>query len=334
MIFDNILFHNVEEMEHTEKGCLLRRVCEQTRNAISDGVMNNCFSTGVELRFKMPKGSVDLILRSDMVAESATVHIFFGSFQGGWEYSSKNISDVNTLVHIEYPQNMEKLQQISKENNLPFAPEVVRVIMPYTPCYYVGVSGETEPPARDELPPRTYLAYGSSITHGSLGLIQPNSYPFRIAQRLHTDYINMGFAGCALMEEKMAEYLVSRKDWDFASVEMGINAVGEKRRLSLFEFEKRVDCFTRILAEDSRPVFATSIFGFNGEETEQELAGKMRTIVSKYASERLIFTDGLTLLNDAALISADGTHPSCRGIEQIADNWGEIMQKHLRRKED
>ena len=43
MIFDNILFHNVEEMEHTEKGYLLRRVCEKTRNAISDGVMNNCF---------------------------------------------------------------------------------------------------------------------------------------------------------------------------------------------------------------------------------------------------------------------------------------------------
>ena len=53
MIFDNILFHNVEEMEHTGKGYLLRRVCHEARNKISEGVQDNCFSTGVELRFKM-----------------------------------------------------------------------------------------------------------------------------------------------------------------------------------------------------------------------------------------------------------------------------------------
>ena len=67
--------------------------------------------------------------------------------------------------------------------------------------------------------------------------------------KLKTDYINMGFAGCALMEEEMAEYLVSRKDWDFASVEMGINAVGTVKDHGLFEFEKRIDRFTQILSE-------------------------------------------------------------------------------------
>ena len=327
MIFDNILFHNVEEMEHTGKGYLLRRVCHEARNKISEGVQDNCFSTGVELRFKMINGSADIILRSDMVAESSTVHIFFGSFQGGWEYSSKNISDVNTRIHIEYPETIKKLQQITDENQLPFNPLIVRVIMPYTPCYYVEISGEVEPPEENDLPKKTYLAYGSSITHGSLGLIQPNSYPFRIAQKLKTDYINMGFAGCAFMEEEMAHYLVSRKDWDFASVEMGINAIEEVREHGLSEFEKKIDRFTQILSEDSRPVFATSIFRFNGEN--QELAEQMRSVVQKYSTKRLIFADGLDLLNEAALISADCTHPSIGGIEQIADTWGGIMQKYL-----
>ena len=142
-------------------------------------------------------------------------------------------------------------------------------------------------------------------------------------------YLNLVFAGCALMEEEMAEYLISRKDWDFASVEMGINAVGEKRRLELAEFERRIDRFTQILAADPRPVFATSIFVFNGEDAEQELAEKMRRIVRRYAAERLIFTDGLQLLGDPTLISADCTHPSVRGIEQIAVRWGHIMQETL-----
>ena len=50
MIFDQILFHNVEELEETEKGYLLRRVCKKVRDGISDGVQNNRFATGVELR--------------------------------------------------------------------------------------------------------------------------------------------------------------------------------------------------------------------------------------------------------------------------------------------
>lgn len=82
MIFDQILFHNVEELEETEKGYLLRRVCKKVRDGISDGVQNNRFATGVELRFRMTDGAVDLTLSSELVAESATVHIFFRIFSG------------------------------------------------------------------------------------------------------------------------------------------------------------------------------------------------------------------------------------------------------------
>ena len=137
MIFDQILFHNVEELEETEKGYLLRRVCKKVRDGISDGVQNNRFATGVELRFRMTDGAVDLTLSSELVAESATVHIFFGSFQGGGEYSSKNVGPGNTTIHIEYPTGMEKLRQLAEEYHLPYDPEVVRVVMAYTPCYYV-----------------------------------------------------------------------------------------------------------------------------------------------------------------------------------------------------
>lgn len=328
MIFDNILFHNVEELEPTEKGYLLRRVGKSVREEISEGVKENRFSTGIELRFVMKDGSADLTLCAEMVAENAAIHIFFGSFQGGWEYSSKNINGTDTTIHIEYPKNMELLKQITNAHKLPFQPEVVRIVMPYVPCYYVKIDGNVEPPKAEELPERTYLAYGSSITHGSLGLIQPNSYAFRIAQDLGTDYINMGFAGQALMEERMAKYLVERKDWDFASVEMGINALGKVKQEGLAAFEKNIDIFTRILAEDPRPVFATSIFWFNG--ADQELAEQMREIVRKYASERLIFIDGLELLDDPTMISADCVHPSARGIEQIANRWSCFMKTYFK----
>lgn len=55
----------------------------------------------------------------------------------------------------------------------------------------------------------------------------------------------------------------------------------------------------------------------------------MRQIVRRYAAERLIFTDGLQLLDDETLISADGTHPDARGQEQIAARWSRIMAETL-----
>lgn len=328
MEFDNILFHNVEELEKTEKGYLPRRIRKDIREQISTGVQENIYATGVELRFTMPKGSVDIVLRADMVPESATLHIFFGSFQGGWDQSSKNIYETETRIHIEYPEErkMETLRRITTEQNLPFQPEVVRMVLPYVPCYYVRTEGVTEVPKPEQMPKETYLAYGSSITHGSLGLIQPDSYVFRISQLLKTDYINLGFAGRALMEEEMAKYIISRKDWSFASVEMGVNAVERRKGITMEEFEKRIDRFTAVLAEDPRPIFATSIFGFN--DIDQECAENMRRIVRKYAVNRLIYTDGLQILNNPCFISSDLVHPSVQGQQQIAERWSNVMKEY------
>ena len=101
------------------------------------------------------------------------------------------------------------------------------------------------------------------------------------------------------------------------------------RRLPLDEFERRVDRFTDILARDGRMVCATSIFGFNGDDEKQILAREMREIVRKYTRGRLPFIDGLQLLDDSSLISADGTHPSLAGIEQIADRWASYIKGQM-----
>lgn len=156
------------------------------------------------------RNACDVILCSE---KASVACIYFGSFQGGWEYSTKVLYDQPTKIHIEYPTGMERLKEIAKSEGHGFSPDVVRIVLPYTNCYYLGIEGKVIPPDKEDTPAKTYLAYGSSITHGSLGLLQPYSYPFRISQKLNTDYLNMGFAGCALMEENMAKYIVSRKDY-------------------------------------------------------------------------------------------------------------------------
>ena len=329
MIFENIEFHNVEEMIRCEKGYQMLRIPSYVREQINPAARDEMsrFSTGVEIRFRLKGDSANIILSVDDNAEAQVAYIYYGSFQGGWQYSSKIIQN-ETKIIIPRHSDLSVLKEIAEAGSLPFDPEVVRIVLPYGSCYYVAVEGDVEPPLRSQLPRISYLAYGSSITHGSLSLAAPYTYPFRISQMLCCDYYNLGFAGSAHMEKVMAEYIVSRKDWAFASVEMGVNML--KPEYSLKLFEKRVREFIDILAKDPRPVFATSIFGFNGQD--QEKADKLRKIVKESASDKLIFTDGLELLNTSTYISADLIHPSLEGIAQISERWCAIMKDYLKYK--
>ena len=134
---------------------------------------------------------------------------------------------------------------IEKEQHLPFCTRLVRGFLPGGICHYYGKEGETEPPREEDTPSVRYLAYGSSITHGSLSLILPFSYPFLIAEALGVDCINQGYAGSAFMEALVAEYMVSRKDWDFATL---IIRKGQRfsGRLSIGMQRQKI-CFIRMV---------------------------------------------------------------------------------------
>ena len=130
-------------------------------------------------------------------------------------------------------------------------------------------------------------------------------------------------AGAAHMEEAMAEYIVSRKDWDFATVEMGINMVPMNDPEL---FEKRIDKFTEILSKESRPIYATSVYAFNRPH-QQDIGVTYRNIVEKYAKDRLRFVNGLDILDNKSYISQDMVHPSLEGMEQIVNNWYKVLTK-------
>lgn len=329
MRFEGIQFHNVEILVPAGDGYRLGRVPEYVRVHMAQGEQSTVsyHSTGVELRFKPVSDEVTLILRAQPAAEASVVAIYFGAIQGGWEHSTRIIGTEPTRITIRKPTNMDELWAQTRTHQWAYSPEVVRVLLPYNEIYYLGVEGEVVPPEQGELPQRTYLAYGSSITHGSLGLLQPLSYPCLIGRRLNCDYINLGFAGSALLEPELARHIVSRQDWQFASVEMGINMI---KHFSCEEFEARVQAFVDILCEDTRPIFATSLFTCLG--ADQDKAARFREIVQKHAQGRLIFIDGQVLLDDTAYLSQDMVHPALEGQLRIAENWSKIMEQHLRRE--
>ena len=326
MIFDQMEFHNVEAMVWEEDGYKMSRLPRDVAKQLDQGIRDNTsfFSTGVEVRFRLTGEEVKLHFRAAPDEEAQTALIFYGSIQGGWQYSAKAIGEKETVITVKYPEELGKLEAISKQARLPFSPRMVRILLPYGTCHYLGKQGDTEPPHKSDAPGECYLAYGSSITHGGMALMTPWTYPFQIACKFGMDYINQGYAGSAFMEKPMAEYIVSRKDWTFASVEMGINMLNNP--LSDAAYEQRIKEFIEILAADSRPVFVTDIFTHNGEK--QERTELFRDIVRKHAEgTNLIYTPGKQLLCNPEYISADMTHPTREGIAQIAERWSEIMQR-------
>ena len=328
MIFNGIDFHNVEELEPCEHGYRMWRLPKNIRQKLNVNArdISAGYACGVELRFRMIDEKVDIYLCAEAAEEAHVAYIFYGSMQGGWQTSSYVIGKEPTKISVVRPAIIAELEQLTLEEELPFSPEVVRIVLPYGKCCFCGVEGATTTLTEADLPKSTYLAYGSSITHGSLALAMPYTYPFRISQKLKTDYINMGFAGSAHLEPAMAEYIVSRKDWTFASVEMGINMLSD---FSIDAFEERVDSFTKILSEDGRTIFATDIFKCLGRDEQKTKA--FREVVAKYASERLIYTPGLEILGKSSFISSDFVHPSLEGMETIVSNWYTVMENNLKR---
>lgn len=329
MVFQNIDFHNVAEVVPYEGGYRLWRVPQDVRAQANEKLNETtaAYSTGIELRFCMISESVTIRLRSVPIAEGQMAYVYFGSLQGGWQQSSFIIRNDVTDITISKPGNLEQMQRITDYAHLPFSPEVVRLVLPYGNIIFHGIEGEVTPPTAEMLPKHTLLCYGSSITHGSLALASPYTYPFRIAQKLGFDYINAGFAGTALCDRAIAEWIVSRKDWHVATLEMGVNMLGMDEK----EFESRVDAFTGVFADDGRPVFATSIFRFNGANPAErsEKADLFRSIVRKYAEPRMHFIDGLDLLERPEFISQDMVHPSLEGIAQVADRWAPFIRERL-----
>lgn len=327
MVFDNMEFHNVEAMVPYENGYKMCRLPLEITKDLDYGIRDNTsfMSTGVEIRFVMVSEEIKLHLCVSEEKEAQVAMIYFGAIQGGWQYSSKTIGTGETIISIRYPEGMEMLEEMSRAATQPFAPRLVRVILPYGTCCYLGKEGDTKVPGECDVPQGKYLAYGSSITHGSLAFVSPCNYVNTIARHFGVDAINQGYAGSAFMEKAMAEYIVNRKDWTFASVELGINMI--KKPLSDEDYEERIKAFLDILATDSRPIFVTDIFTHLGEG--QERSELFRDIVRRNVrGSNLIYTPGKDLLANPAFVSADLVHPTYEGEQQIAANWIGVMEAY------
>lgn len=332
MIRDNAQFHNIEEFLPLPDGAFeMTRYPNALRKTLTPNAINfSLHPTGAEVRFNVRGGEPVLRLRCEM-PNSSDAEIFWGSFNHGKE----PVTERWTEIKITPPSNMPMLERISKLQRLPFDPHLARVILPYGPAiHYGGIVGDIEPPRPEQLPDRTMLMYGSSITMGGCAHRAVNTFASRAARLLGMDLLNLGLGGSALCEPGVANYIAARDDWDLAVLELGVNMCGE---FSSQEFQKRVEYFipTIARAHPASYVFCLDIFPFYSDLDEaatkhRDFRRIVRRTVENLGLINVVYLDATTMMQDLSGLSTDLIHPSPSGMEEIARNLARQMGGRLK----
>jgi len=332
MIYKNALFHNVAELiANTDGSISWKRIPSFVHSnmeivRMSDVAYN---STGVEIRFVL-KGDSAVIRMSAHEEEKNrfnSFHIYRGGIQGGWQDHEvyKFVGSEPENFVIEKSRNMERLKIMSEKCGYNWSPEVIRIIFDRGRYKIYDISGNIEPPSKEQCPKNTLLAYGSSITHGSNSIDMSHSWVSLLAYNLNMDSRNLGMAGACALEPEMAEYIAlegERGNWDIATLELGINVMHWEEA----KIRSRTENLIKQVAirNPTKPIFIISPFFYCGEYFDGSAgASKWRSVLEKVVNDlnfaNVTYINGLDILSSMEYISADEVHPNIYAMQRIAD---------------
>ncbi len=329
MIFQNAELHNVKELVEDKKngGFRLARVPQAVIEKLNPNAQNSAFySCGCELRFNLHSDEAIIYLRRDLCGSDimpyGMVEIWQGDYQGRYQISPQPVGQEKTAIRVR-KMNMKDIILLDNRKHELFDPNLYRVFIPYDWGNVIyGIEGDISLPEKNQMPEKTLLCYGSSITHGGSSTVPTSSYAFRLAKKLGMDLKNFGFAGAAWMDEAIADYICEQQDWSVATLELGINVTN----WPLEEFEKKARIFiTRIAtAHPDKPIFCispfTSIEDFKKKEHMQKMRELLHNIVEELNFPMLYYIDGQACLHNLTGLTSDALHPSNAGMEEIAQN--------------
>lgn len=322
MEFKGIELHNVRELIKGEYGYVLSRLPSSLGDIIKGDPKT---ASGVELRLVPISDEVKIKIKR--VLPGVTVaNLYYGSIQSGWQELYKSITYEPCEITVKHSPNSETIRGFSERIGAAFSPEVIRIVLQSGQYEIIDVEGECRVPTADELPKKTYLAYGSSITHGSLSITPCRSYPFIISERLGADYLNFGYAGSAMLEPEMADFIADKCEFDLASIEMGINML---KTVAPEELRTRVNYFVKRIAtaHPTKPIYCTDIFYHSedflkpGDDTSTTCVFRrvIKETVLALDLPNVTYIDGLSILSGCQYLSEDTTHPNAQGVEMIAE---------------
>lgn len=330
MQFENAQFHNIAELAEVpgRKGLRLQRVPEEVRLNLEEPARNKTLNpTCAEIRFVLVGESARVVLSSS--EGEAQVRLFYGPFDSKQSFTiGTEPTELEVRLDEAWKDRFESLPEWMAEESL-FHPRVCRLLLFKGIVWYHGIQGDVRPPRPGELPDRTMLSYGTSITHGAAATQSYLTYVGQTAWRLGCDLINFGVGGACLCEPTFADYMADLDAWDFAVLALSVNMIG--KGFTAEEFRNRVLYLVgRIAKTDAtRPVACISIYPYFGDwgqiqpsakSTPAEFREILQEVVEELDLPNLHFIPGRDILDDVTGLTVDMIHPSDLGFIRMGEN--------------
>lgn len=286
------------------------------------GSVTQAYGNEIEIRF---------------VAENDTIDVYLGAWDNdGYIYVSNGDYD-NATFYL--PCNELKCITLSKHPRLAMMPkipkerfsrDVWRIIFlkRFTPVFshVDGNGGSVRPPLDSEIPSKTMIAYGSSITFGAgTGAMSPLTHIQLAARKLGIQVMNKSMPGSCFCEKSYGDYL-SGIHADFYYYELGGNM---RLRFTPEEFKKRA---AHLINETCRKnpkahLILLTVYPLLKSIPDEDNT-KASAVIEKYdkilkaiasSSLNIHLINSNDILNDSSLLSFDGLHPSGYGNIVMAD---------------
>ena len=338
MIYKNAEIHNAAELKINKSDGSMEwtRIPQSAIESLDSQQGKNMAvsSTGVEIRFVMKSDTAVIRMQSISKPEvNSCFHVYRGGIQGGW-----CDHEINTFVPceptdfvIKRSENLPTLKRMAALRKDEFSPEVIRIVFDRGSFRILDISGDIEPPKKEHTPKKTLLCYGSSITHGSNAIDASHSWTSVLAHNLNADLRNLGMAGSCAMEPEIIDYIASEGEcgaWDAAIMELGINVLNwEESKI----YQRVENAITQVAGRNKdKKVYVVSPFYCGEDFNEKSEPNKWRTIikevVNRLAFDNVTLINGLDILGDASLLSADVVHPNIYGVQQIAERMTDLVK--------
>ena len=192
--------------------------------------------------------------------------------------------------------------------------------------FYIGLDSESTLERRDDYRfEKPVLFYGSSITQGGCASRPGMSYEGLISRRFDTNFINLGFSGCAKGEDAIVNYMATL-DFSVFVCDYDHNAPNVEHLNNTHEKLYK----TIRAAHPDVPVIFVGKPDCN--PLSDEIANRRDVIYTTYHNaktrgEKVIFIDGYSLFAGELReeCTVDGCHPNDLGMSRMADVIGKAV---------
>lgn len=348
MIYRGAELYNVAELERVEGigGVVLQRYPLAIRNILGrgrreTGRVKSRSASGCEIRFVTDSDTVAVTLTG--VETDAAVSVYNGDI---FQSVHRLPRGVPTRLELHMPDLSGVTEDFYAKRR--FSHRVWRIFiergMAPSDQYSVALGDidafghEIRPPRPDEVPSVRWLAYGSSITHGTGSTFHHGCNIQQAAARLGVDVLNMAIGGACFCEPEIADFLASL-DWDFATLELGVNM---RTLFTPEEFESRARNLVRrcLTARPGAPVALITVYpnadDFASDAHSERAAANrtfreiLRKIHRGSGCRDLYLIEGRDILTEIDGLSFDRIHPSDYGHAIMGQHLAEKLSAILR----